>query len=474
MPGGRAVLIEGGAYQGCWLESTGTIGAQTLSRFCPGLAESTFLSFAENISADGLIPYKLIASGPAYRQVQMVTPLARAAWEHYKMNGGGLPFLERMYGAMSANDAWLAAKRDTRGSGCVEAFCAFDAGHDLSPRFWHVPDTCHEEDPARFDPDSPTLPFLAPDLTANVACQRSYLARMARELGLPEAGAWEAKAAASLGSLMRECYDPEDGFFYDRDRAGRFVRVQTDVLLRVLACEVGDGEFFARGLERYLLDSRKFFSKYPLASVAMDDPRFDPHSHYNSWAGPPNFLSLLRAPAAFELHGRLAELGWIMDPALKALGKFARFAQTMSPWTGEEGYTEGYTPTILCLLDYVERSRGILPRPDGRIALSAYSTAPSAYSRNVDGRLMELEIGDGGATAYADGEAFLSFPPKMRAILSRSGELKKIIGLSPRRIEGKVEYRGREFAIAASGNQSLRFDEKGFVDEGGPGIVLPS
>jgi glutathione peroxidase-family protein len=34
------------------------------------------------------------------------------------------------------------------------------------------------------------LPFVAPDLTANVACQRSYLARIAEELGEDGAPRW--------------------------------------------------------------------------------------------------------------------------------------------------------------------------------------------------------------------------------------------------------------------------------------------
>ena len=124
----------------------------------------------------------------------------------------------------------------------MEAFSTFDTGHDLSPRFWHVPDTPYRNDAAAFHPDSPVLPFLAPDLTANIYCQRMYLARIAEELG--ESGAdWRAKAEVSLNSLFRYCYDEEDQFFYDRDRNDELVRVQSDVA-RVMACEVGDAELF--------------------------------------------------------------------------------------------------------------------------------------------------------------------------------------------------------------------------------------
>lgn len=39
MDGGGLVLHEGGVYLGSWLESTGTISAERLSRFMPGWRE---------------------------------------------------------------------------------------------------------------------------------------------------------------------------------------------------------------------------------------------------------------------------------------------------------------------------------------------------------------------------------------------------------------------------------------------------
>ena len=260
--GEAAVLHEGGVYLGSWLESTGTISAELLSRFMPRVAEATLMAFARHQRGDGLLPYKLTAEGPAFAQIQLVTPPARSVWNHYLANGRDRSFLEMMYAALARYDRWLAEWRDTRGTGGVEAFCAYDTGHDLSPRFWHIPDSPQGNDPKSYRRDCPLLPLVAPDLTAAVACQRSYLARMAEELGKdPEP--WREKATASIAALFSDCYDEADGFFYDQDRYGRHVRVQSDVLLRVLACEVGDDDFFTAALERYLLNTRKFFAKYP-------------------------------------------------------------------------------------------------------------------------------------------------------------------------------------------------------------------
>ncbi|WP_072333135.1 MULTISPECIES: hypothetical protein [unclassified Paenibacillus] len=462
--GERPVLQEGGIYLGCWLESTGTINAELLSRFMPEVSQSTYELFADYQREDGLMPYKLTASGPSYRQIQLVTPLARSVWNHYLLHGRDKEFLSKMFGAMQRYDKWLSTYRNTRGTNGVEAFCTFDTGHDLSPRFWHVPDTPHKGDPRVCCPDSPILPFVAPDLTANVYIQRLYLARMAEELG--ESGdLWRGKAGESLDSLLRCCFDEADHFFYDLDKNDEHVRVQSDVLLRVLACEVGDRDFFDEALRRYLLNTRKFFAKYPFTSIAMDDPRFDPFSSYNSWAGATNFLSLIRAPHAFELHGRYVELTWVLQPLMAAFHKMTRFAQCLSPWTGEEGFTETYSPAILCVLDFVERLCGIMPRPEGDLWFTGLLPYPfdhgetiadgTAYSRTVDGIVYELVNTEEGSAIYRDGGLHLEFPHGLRVVTDRSGRLKSLIGMKAAPVKGTVRYAGRELAVEVNGNERV-------------------
>lgn len=487
--GGSPVLHEGGVYLGTWLESTGTINAELLSRFIPEVAASTFELFADYRRPDGLMPYKVTGAGPSYRQIQMVTPLARSVWNHYRLNGRDRVFLSKMYQAIAAHDAWLAKYRNTRGTGCVEAFCAFDTGHDLSPRFWHVPDTPHLDDPASCYPDSPLLPFLAPDLTANVYCQRSYMARIAAELGENEAEAnWAARAEESLRCLFAHCYNAADEFFYDVDKNGRFVRVQSDVLLRVLACEVGDGQQFAAALSRYLLNTRKFFAKYPFTSVAMDDPRFDPSSAYNTWAGTTNFLSLIRAPHAFEHHGRFVELTWVLQPLVSAMTHMERFAQCLSPWTGVEGFTETYSPAILCLLDFVERLCGILPTPEGELWFTgllpyAYDhgerpAEETAYSRRVDGVLFELVNTSEGSVVYRNGRQHCRFPHGTRLITDRAGKLKSLVGMVARTVTGYLQYDNETFPVRAEGNEMLVFQGSGrgfsVLNSVSPGIIAPT
>ncbi|OXM84479.1 MGH1-like glycoside hydrolase domain-containing protein [Paenibacillus rigui] len=481
----KPILHEGGVYLGCWLESTGTINAELLSRFIPSVSAASYALFADYQREDGLMPYKITEHGPAYRQIQLVSPLARSVWNHYLLHGRDRDFLRKMYDAMKRYDTWLATFRNTRGTGCVEAFSTFDTGHDGSPRFWHVADTPHLGNAAECNPDSPILPFLAPDLTANVYCQRTYLSRIAEELG-EDASEWTSKAEASRQSLFEYCYDADDAFFYDMDRNGQWVKVQSDVLLRVLACEVGDKELFDTALQRYLLNTRKFFAKYPLTSIAMDDPRFDPFSNYNSWAGPTNFLTVIRTPHAFEHHGRYVELTWLVQPMMSALSRMSRFGQCVSPWTGEEGYTETYSPAILGLLDFVERLCGILPRPEGELwftGLVPYAmdhgeevAEETAYSRRVDGIVYELVNTREGSAIYRNGgdQAYLEFPNGIRVVTDRDGILKSVIGMTMRPVSGRLRYNDQDIPFSVKGNQQLEYRNGEWISRSDIGVIPPS
>jgi hypothetical protein len=477
---GSPMLIEGAVFIGCWLESTGTISTELLSRFCPETAQACFELFADFIREDGLIPYKLTDAGPSYRQIQMVTPLARSVWNHYRLHRDKR-FLEKMYEAMARNDAWLAANRDTRGTGCVEAFCTFDTGHDASPRFWHAPDVPYMADPARCDPDSPILPFLAPDLTANVYCQRKYLQRMADELGGSDK--WDEKAKQSLDSLMKYCYDGRDRCFYDRDRHGRFVRLQSDVLMRVFACEAGSDEMFEDALRRYLLNTKKFFSRYPLTTIAMDDPGFFQSIGYNSWSGHVSFLTEIRLPHAFEYHRRYVELNWILHPVITALSRLKQFAGSICPWIGCEGYSENYSPTMLCVLDYLERYCGIFPTPAGELWFTAMVprgidygeivAEETGYARTVDGACFEFVNGREASEAYKNSELLYRLPQGIRLVTDREGNLTGLIGMTARTIRDEIRYRGKAIPFTISGNERLEFSGNGFVSVENPGVVPP-
>jgi hypothetical protein len=476
------ILYEGDSYPGCWLESTGTINVERLDRFCPSVSKNSYEAFADHQREDGLFPFMVNASGGSYTHIQIVSPLARCVWNHYLLNGKDKAFLQKMYTAMAKYDEWIVRNRNTRSTGCVEAFCVWDTGHDMSPRFWHVPDTTPNNDAAQCW-DNSLLPYLAPDLTANIYIQRKYLALIAAELGEPHEP-WELKSQSMHHSLMENCFDEVDQFFYDLDRNGKLIKIQSDVLMRVLACEVGDADYFRHVLERYLLHTRKFFARYPLTSIAIDDPRFDRDFSYNSWSGTTNMLTLIRAPHAFELHGHHVELTWVMLPAIFAIAHMKEFAQNVSPWTGHEGFSSRYTPAMLTMFDFIERICGILPTPDQELWFTGLTLVQYegygnfgnevAYSRTIDGHEFEIINGASETAVYRDRELLYEFSKGIRLITDRSGHLISILGMSISPINGSIQYKGTKINFIIKGNEVQKYTGVSFESVFDPGVITPT
>jgi hypothetical protein len=307
------------------------------------------------------------------------------------------------------------------------------------------------------------LPYIAPDLTANVVAQRLALADIAAELG-DDPEPWRERAAASLGALWAQCFDEASGMFYDRNASGELVRVDSDVLLRVLACGVGGDAFVAAALERHLMSTRRFLGHYGLTSLALDDPRFDHDASRNSWGGPSNFLSMIRAPDAFEPHGRVAELAVVEQPVLAALATADRFPQCLDPWSGAPGFTSVYSPAILWFLDAVERAAGIRTRHDGgiqfgglvptRLDHGAAATA-TAYARTIGGIRYELAGDDERVVVLRDGAPHLEFARGWRVEADAAGRPLAIVGAAAAPVTGAFTWPGGTLDLALAPNDRL-------------------
>ncbi len=347
------VLIEGGGYPGVWLECAPLEGL-VYGRINPVVARSNHDVFFHHQREDGYIPCYVWVKEIGTTQIQMVVPIAATALETAELlNDEG--FLARAYAACVRWDEWLARHRNTRGTGLCEAFCEYDTGHDHSPRFAGLPRTCPGNDPA-VCPRAGKLPYLAPDLSATVFGGRVALSKMAQRLGKThESEMWQERADTIRALILRHCFDPQDECFYDVDSDGQFVRVRGDALTRVLGEHVVDQPLFERIYERHIKSPQGFWPPYPLPSIAMSDPAFVKELPRNSWGGASQALTALRTPRWFEHYGKQEDHADLMRRWVSAITAAPAFMQQMNPWTGEFSTAEGYSPSMLVLIDFVDR-----------------------------------------------------------------------------------------------------------------------
>jgi hypothetical protein len=354
------VLIEGAEYAGMWLEC-GPLEGLVYRRWSPQAALNNHLTFFALQREDGQFPSNNKRTEAGFGQIQMVVPIAATAWALAEATGDD-ELLHKAYSACSRWDAWLAKYRNTRGTGLVEGFCTYDTGHDNSPRWNGIPNRCPDSDAKRF-PAGLGLPRLCPDLSATVYGGRIALSQMASKLGKEdEAMRWFESADRLQRLIMDRLYDEEDGAFYDLDADDKFVKVRGDLISRVCGEHVVDQKTFENVWAKQLHNPAAFWGKYPLASIAMDDPAFVRPIPRNSWGGASQALTALRAPRWMEFYGKSAELAQMMEAWCAGLIQDGTFRQQMDPETGvfTEGGSKGYSPAALVLVDYTWRLAGIV------------------------------------------------------------------------------------------------------------------
>jgi hypothetical protein len=283
------------------------------------------------------------------------------------------------------------------------------------------------------------LPRLCPDLSATVYGARRALSAMARALGKAnDADRWDESAEKLRALIVAKLYSAEDAAFYDVDAHGKFVRIRSDVISRVCGERVVSQDIFDQLWERQLHNPKAFWTRYPLPSIAMDDPAFVSPIPANSWGGASQALTALRAPRWLEYYGKAAELGELMDRWCEAIAKDMSFRQQMDPVSGvfTPGGAPGYSPAALAMVDFTWRLAGIYEREDGlewnarpghaAANLSRYAMRcvdeRNAVMQYDDDKGVSMELGGKRIARVTSGIA--------RLVTDKDGHAKMLVGIS--------------------------------------------
>ncbi|HEX7854595.1 MAG TPA: alpha-L-rhamnosidase [Sphingobium sp.] len=376
----QPVLYEGAVYRGTWMECgphESLAYAQLADHVKPApgrptpleVARNTHRAFFVNQRPDGQIPANVHVIGLGFAQIQMVVPIAATAWDLSRLLKDEA-FLLEAYTACSRWDAWLRKYRDTRGTGLVEAFCAFDTGQDNSPRWEGVSDACPDKDARKFTPGQ-SVPRLCPDLSATVFGARVALAEMATALGKPaEARRWRADAEHIRTQIIERLWCAEDASFYDVGPDGKFVRIRSVANMRVLGEHVlrldvaRERRMFEQLWTRQLHNPAAYWTKYPFPSIAVNDPAFVRPLRYNSWGGPSQALTALRTLRWMDHYGQDAAQKVLMERWCEAILRDG-FYQQIDPDTGVFTKMDmkggpapafnSYSPAALTFLHFAKR-----------------------------------------------------------------------------------------------------------------------
>src|SRR5215216_407948 len=219
---------------------------------------------------DGMIPDAIHDEGTVTRLdfpvVADVTKPPLLAWAAYKLYelDGDREFQDEIYEPIVRWNNWWFEQNDLDGNGLCEYQHPFSSGLDDSP-LWDE-----------------GMPVESPDLNTYLYLQQEALAKIARAIGKDEdAELWQGRADEMARLMIDLAWDPKSGFFW-ASRNGTRVNVRTPFNLFPLITGQMPSDISDR-LVAHLTDERQFWSRYPVPTVAMDDPKYDP---FKMWRGP--------------------------------------------------------------------------------------------------------------------------------------------------------------------------------------------
>lgn len=286
-------------------------------------------------------------------------PLLAEAVDAIARRGGGeraflleiLPKLRRYYD-------WLDRMRDPDRDGLIAVVQPDETGLDHTPKFdaylgitteehhqftdaWNrvcKPYDTHKRDHRQmFEQDR----FIVEDVMVNTiyGINLRLLARLHRSIGEDALGReYEARAARTLSSLIEKCWDPTRGLFFDlAGRAERHLRVNTFTSLMPLVFPDLPAPIAERLIE-HLTDPNEYAARFPIPTVALNEPSFHPGSTGRTlvWRGPSWINSNWYLARGLRAHGR-DDLARNVEDRSVDLIQGTGFREYYNPLTGE-GY----------------------------------------------------------------------------------------------------------------------------------------
>ncbi len=234
------------------------------------LAQDQLRILLDHQREDGMIPDAVHDEGtvtylnfPVESDVTKPPLIAWAAWKLYEY-GNDREFLDEIYEPICRWNDWWFDKNDLNHNGLCEYQHPYSSGLDDSP-LWDG-----------------GMPVELPDLNTYLCLQQEAMSKIAGVIGeAKDARLWEKRAAAMVKRMLRLSWDPVEGLFWAR-RRGAPVKIVTPFSLFPLVTGRLPIEV-AHQLADHLVNPRRFWPRFPVPTVALDDPEYDPNQ---MWRGP--------------------------------------------------------------------------------------------------------------------------------------------------------------------------------------------
>ncbi|WP_235336622.1 amylo-alpha-1,6-glucosidase [Pontibacter korlensis] len=302
-------------------------------------------------------------------------------------------FLNEMLPRLKSYYNWLRRNRDFEGEGLLSIISPYESGLDWKASF----DSVLKYDKGLAGPQlfwkvlqvdahnffyNYNLPaiyrsnrFIVKDAAFNTIYVQNLeaLAQLCVLAGDQDTAAYYQSQAEKTGrSILKYMYDDADAAFYDLTGHNyRKLKVKTGTIFFPVVLRQVPGEVGKRVLQRHLQQRDGFHVPYPIPSLAVDEPAFNPDESLYIWRGPTWVMF------NWFMHGHLLDVGYTREAeelllSIKRLITKSGFREYYNPFTGEGHGAHNFTWSGL-VLDMIRRQQKEESGGHGKTDIPIYS-----------------------------------------------------------------------------------------------------
>lgn len=303
-------------------------------------------------------------------------PLVAQAVQKVFMASNDLEFLKEMLPKLKKYYNWIAINRDFEGKGLVSIISPFESGIDWKPSFDEVVNFSSKKanwwlfikiiwvDFRNFINNYNGRKiykqgyFIVKEVGFNTIYAQNLLAmhQLCEKLGDPDAQIYKSRYDQTVKSILKVMYDKETAAFYDvHGKDNKKIKVLTPTIFFPAVIKDIPTDISKKVLQNHFFNKEEFDVPYPIPSVSINHPAFDPNQSLYIWRGPTWILY------NWFMHKHLMENGWEKEAhklieSIKQLIEISGFREYYNPFTGEGHGARDFTWSGL-VLDMIQMEK---------------------------------------------------------------------------------------------------------------------
>ena len=285
-------------------------------------------------------------------------------------------FLTKMLPKLKKYYRWIAENRDFKSNGLVAIISPFESGMDWKPTldvvvgfkgdkanwklFWKVVgvDAFNFSKNYQLEKIYEQEKFIVWEVGFNTIYIQNLqaLSKLCEIAGDEESNTFKDLAERAFKSLLEIMYDEDDAAFYDvYGKKNLKIKVLTPTIFFPAVIDQMPDEIAKKVINKHLFNENEFKTAYPIPSLAVKNPSFNPSESVYIWRGPTWIFN------NWFIHKFLMEKGFekeakLMVRSVVKLIDMSGFREYYNPFTGEGYGAKEFTWTGL-VVDMLEMEK---------------------------------------------------------------------------------------------------------------------